>query len=63
MSLFPMQTNKPGQPLLVAEAGVAYRPPNMIDPFFAWMDLMEAVEALCPEWPMRKADEGGVYKL
>jgi len=58
-----MQTNKPGQPLLVAEAGVPYRPAESVDPFVAWMGLMEAVEALCPEWPVREVDEGGVYKL
>ncbi|MBE5315246.1 MAG: hypothetical protein H4O13_07580 [Xanthomonadales bacterium] len=23
------------------------------DPVAAWLDLMEVVEALCPEWPQR----------
>lgn len=28
-----------------------------------WVELMEVVEALCPVWPVREVDEGGVYKL
>ncbi len=63
MSLIPMQTNRPTQSLLVAEGGVPYRASKSADPFVAWMDLMEAVEALCPEWPVREVDDGGVYKL
>jgi len=40
-------------PVLVREAGVAYRPALAADPVAAWMDLMEAVEVLCPRWPPR----------
>lgn len=25
------------------------------DPIAAWLDLMEVVEALCPQWPQRSA--------
>ncbi len=25
------------------------------DPIAAWLDLMDVVEALCPEWPQRSA--------
>lgn len=25
------------------------------DPIAAWLDLMEVVEALCPEWPQRSS--------
>ena len=39
--------------LLVAEAGVPYASTPAGDPIVAWMDLMEAVEALCPKWPPR----------
>ncbi len=33
--------------------------------FSNWVELMEAVEALCPVWPERAAirEEGAVYKL
>lgn len=40
-------------PVLVSEGGVAYHPSRSNDPVAAWMDLMEAVEALCPRWPAR----------
>jgi len=40
--------------LLVAEGGVPYRVSEEADPFAVWMDLMEAVEGLCPEWPTRE---------
>jgi len=33
--------------------GKAIRPARSNDPVAAWMDLMEAVEALCPRWPPR----------
>ena len=28
-----------------------------------WVEVMEAVEALCPVWPKRAPEHGGVYKL
>lgn len=28
-----------------------------------WIDLMEAVEALCPRWPVREVRVGGTYRL
>lgn len=40
-------------PVLVSEGGAAYHPQRSNDPMAAWMDLMEAVEALCPRWPAR----------
>jgi hypothetical protein len=55
--------SKTPPPLLVAEGGVAYRLSDSADPFSAWMDLMEAVEALCPEWPRREPSAGGIYRL
>lgn len=40
-------------PILLREGGVPYRPSPSADPIVEWMDLMEAVEALCPKWPLR----------
>lgn len=28
-----------------------------------WLDLMEVVEALCPQWPARPAEKYGQFKL
>ena len=28
-----------------------------------WIELMEAVEALCPSWPMTERSTGGFYRL
>jgi hypothetical protein len=49
--------------LLVAEAGVPYQPGPLADPIAAWLDLMEAVEALCPKWPQQAAPRGRDYRL
>lgn len=50
-------------PVLVSEAGVPYRP-VYIDAVADWMDLMEAVEALCPHWPAREPTlRAGVFRL
>jgi hypothetical protein len=38
---------------LVRDGGVQFMPTGDRDPFEAWIDLMEAVEALCPNWPVR----------
>ena len=32
-------------------------------PIQAWIDLMEVVEALCPEWPEAAAANAGDYRL
>ena len=45
--------NDATDPLLVAEGGAAYQPLRSNDPLADWMELMEAVEALCPRWPVR----------
>lgn len=39
-------------PVLVREGGVPYRPTPATDPLADWMDLMEAIEVLCPRWPV-----------
>lgn len=28
-----------------------------------WVDLMELVEALCPEWPAQRVGKDGTFKL
>ena len=45
----------PRDPLLVGEGGVAYAAKPEGDPFVALAELMEVVEALCPEWPRRRS--------
>lgn len=42
------------EPVLVGEGGVRFTPAHERDPLEAWVDLMEAVEALCPQWPARE---------
>lgn len=51
------------QPLFVAEGGVEYRVFDAVDPFDAWVQLMEVVEALCPQWPEREHRIEGVFLL
>ena len=50
-------------PVLVAEGGVAYRPLRSNDPLADWMELMEAVEALCPRWPVRAHSKPTRFRL
>lgn len=46
--------NRP-EPVLVRDGGAQFAPVHGRDPLEAWVDLMDAVEALCPEWPERAA--------
>ncbi|MDR0274600.1 MAG: hypothetical protein LBI48_04530 [Burkholderiaceae bacterium] len=39
--------------VLAREAGVAFLPQPARDPMAKWIDLMEAMQALCPVWPAR----------
>jgi hypothetical protein len=40
--------------VLVREAGVPSQPlAANADPFIEWLSLMEVVQMLCPEWPVR----------
>ncbi len=48
---------------LAASAGVSDGLPEASNPIDAWMDLMEAVEALCPRWPERMVPVGRDYRL
>ncbi len=54
--------------VLVREAGVRFQPPQAkdsgVDPFTEWLGLMEVVQMLCPEWPVRdKPLKGEQWKL
>jgi hypothetical protein len=51
------------QPPFVAEGGVPYRMPDASDPVDAWIQLMEVIEALCPQWPQRGPSLGGTFLL
>lgn len=66
MNSSPASTASPapreGAPL-AASAGAADGLPVAPDPIAAWMDLMEAVEALCPRWPDRPRPAGRDYRL
>jgi hypothetical protein len=48
---------------LAASAGEPYAPKGKGSSLDAWVDLMEAVEALCPRWPERSQPIGTVYRL
>jgi hypothetical protein len=48
---------------LAADGGVEFEPSIQRDPIDAWMELMEAIEALCPVWPERIVVEGTDFRL
>jgi hypothetical protein len=50
----PGQPERIPDPPLVREAGVSYVADSTRDPFEAFFELMELVEALCPSWPARR---------
>jgi len=62
MNSSPKLAHSPPEPIFVREGGAAYRPSNG-DGFEAWINLMEAVEALCPRWPERPIVTGSDYRL
>lgn len=49
-------------PPLAASAGVPYRP-SYSSPIAEWIDLMEMIEALCPQWPEPELKSGNDYRL
>jgi len=50
--------------ILVADGGLRQTLPPSADPIADWLDLMEVVEALCPEWPAPEPPRPGwVYRL
>lgn len=54
---------RPQDAPLAASAGKPYATKPNGSPIDAWMDLMEAVEALCPRWPERAVSVGVDYRL
>ncbi|KGM51853.1 hypothetical protein N792_09465 [Lysobacter concretionis Ko07 = DSM 16239] len=46
-------TGRKPDALLVRDGGLPYTPSGDGDPFEAWAELMEVVEALSPRWPAR----------
>ena len=50
-------------PPLVRDGGAPYTPSAQRDPFVAWMELMEVVEALCLRWPSRTLGSSGQFRL
>jgi hypothetical protein len=54
--------------VLAREAGMPFHPPlgdaSGIDPIAEWLSLMEVVQMLCPEWPVRdKPMQGKHWQL
>lgn len=50
--------------LLVADGGVQHALPPSADPIADWIDLMDAVEALCRTWPAPEPPPRGCeYRL
>ena len=39
--------------ILVRDAGLPFQPSVHVDPITQWLSLMEVVQMLCPEWPVR----------
>lgn len=55
---------KKGPVILVAESDLPSTLPKSSDPIADWIDLIEAVEALCSKWPEREPPRvGWVYRL
>jgi hypothetical protein len=48
---------------LAASGGKPYAPERCGSPIDTWMELMEAIEALCPRWPERAVSIGRDYRL
>jgi hypothetical protein len=55
--------SSPGQQHIANDGGAVVASSSESDPFEQWIALMEAVEALCPEWPEREHRIEGVFLL
>lgn len=63
MSFLPNSADpKPPAPL-ARDGGADDATQLPVDPIAAWIDLMEVVEELCPQWPERRVVSGGQFKL
>lgn len=59
-----MTSNNNNEPILAADGGVTDPIADDRNPFEALDDLMQVVEALCPEWPEREPfPETAQFKL
>ncbi|MCG3170247.1 MAG: hypothetical protein CALGDGBN_01786 [Pseudomonadales bacterium] len=54
MNSLPVPDVPEGEVVLVAEGGVPCARVNRDDPIAQWVALMEVVEMLCPQWPVRE---------
>lgn len=58
----PERASSPAAPL-ASSGGVALELPCPDSPLDALLDLMEVVEALCPQWPQRSLVIGTDYRI
>jgi hypothetical protein len=59
-----VSSNKDSEPILAAEGGLTGPVADDRNPFEILDDLMQVVEALCPEWPERQPfPETAEFKL
>ena len=64
MNSLPTSTaDPPGRALLAGDAGPRVDLTAGVDPIDAWIDLMAAIEALCPCWPEPRPTVGSDYRL
>ena len=61
----PVAEAAPRAPVvLVADGGLRRALPSSADPIADWVDLMDTIEAICPQWPAREAPPmTWVYRL
>jgi len=62
MNSWPTSPSKTLPPF-VEEGGVSYCTADATDPVEAWIQLMEVIEALCPQWPRREPMLGHTFLL
>lgn len=59
-----MSANNDSEPIIAGEGGVTTPVTDDRNPFEILDDLMQVVEALCPEWPEREPfPESAEFKL
>lgn len=63
MTSSPADDSVPLEPPLSVVAGWQSVLPVPARPIEAWLDLMEVVEALCPEWPEAPPPVRADYRL
>lgn len=63
MSFLPNSADPKSPAPLARDGGAGDAAQLPEDPIAAWIDLMEVVEELCPQWPERREASGGQFKL